>query len=186
MSIDKTPPTTTSDLPGWTNRLSVTVTLTPRDHLSGADATYWQLDGGRIQQGTSVTISSGGIHTVTLCSVNRVWHVVEPSTVEFKIDRTPPVVRPQRPGASIGDDESLSFAGVPPATNCSALDARSGVEGECTVSGDGTEVGSCTLTAVTRDRVGQTALLTIRYSVLRWTLLGFFLRAHRQVEAAAA
>jgi hypothetical protein len=96
------------------------------------------------------------------------------NTAEVKIDRTPPAITLQWPGGSISDGQSFFYGDVPPAPTCSATDALSGVNGGCTVSGYGTAVGSYTLTAQAADNAGNVASITIRYTVLPWTLRGFY------------
>ena len=55
----------------------------------------------------------------------------------------------------------------------SGPDTTSGPAG-CTVSGYGTAVGNHTLTATARDNAGNTTTASRRYTVLAWTLRGFY------------
>jgi len=175
IKIDLTPPVTASDAPpGWTNNAGVTVNLSATDNLSGVAQTYWQLDGGSTQTGTTITVSGEGIHSLTFWSVDNADNVEGAKSAEVKIDRTPPQITLQWPGASISDGQSFYFGDVPPAPTCLASDALSGVNGGCTVSGYGTSIGSYTLIATAADNAGNVSSETIRYTVLPWTLRGFY------------
>src|SRR5262249_28457641 len=62
---------------------------------------------------------------------------------------------------------------VPAAPTCTASDALSGPDG-CAVTGYGTGVGPHTLTATAHDKAGNQKLETRSYTVLAWTLKGFY------------
>ena len=65
IKIDRTAPLTAASAPGrWLNQ-SVTVTLAATDNLSGAAATYYAVDGGQTQSGTSVQFSAEGVYALT-------------------------------------------------------------------------------------------------------------------------
>src|SRR4029077_18069412 len=67
--IDRTQPVTSIDAPAdWVNT-NQTLTLTPRDNLSGVAETHYTVDGGAVQTGTSVRIITEGDHTVAFWSV---------------------------------------------------------------------------------------------------------------------
>ena len=84
------PPTTTDDAPtGWVNK-DVTVTLTVSDNGSGVGGTYYMVDGGAEQQGTSIIITDEGTHTLTYWSVDKKSNAESPHTVIVKIDKTAP------------------------------------------------------------------------------------------------
>jgi hypothetical protein len=90
--IDTTAPSTTADAPtGWQNT-SVTVALTPSDNLSGVAATYYTVDGGNAQPGTSVAIGTEGVHTLAFWSVDYAGNVEQHQTVQVKIDKTNPTI----------------------------------------------------------------------------------------------
>jgi hypothetical protein len=92
LRIDRTAPATTASAPaGWSNA-PVTVTLHPVDALSGVDATYYTVDGGTQQAGTSIAISSEGTHTISYWSVDNAGNTEPANAVSVMIDQTPPQV----------------------------------------------------------------------------------------------
>ena len=100
VKIDKRPPTTSaSALASW-NNVDVAVQLTAGDNLSGVKSTHYKLDGGDPQAGTSVpTISAEGVHTLEYWSVDNADNEESHTTIQVKIDKTPPSITPaQSPG----------------------------------------------------------------------------------------
>ena len=60
---------------------------------------------------------------------------------------------------------------------CEAVDEEGGFgldENGCVVAGYSTDVGEHTLTATAQDKAGNTATKEIHYSVLAWTIKGFY------------
>jgi hypothetical protein len=77
---------------------------------------------------------------------------------------------------------SITFTGVPESVvfddpvgpfGCTAQDATSGLA-SCTVSGGGGSVGTHTVTATATDNAGNSATRSTTYTVLPWTLHGFY------------
>ena len=70
--VDVRRPLTTDDAPLAPSSGDVTVHLTAADQagLSGVAATWWSLDGGTWQQGTSVPVSGAGLHWIAYYSVD--------------------------------------------------------------------------------------------------------------------
>ena len=68
---------------------------------------------------------------------------------------------------------SYYFGSVPLAPTCAANDAISGLHG-CVVSGYSTAVGPHTLFATATDNAGRTATASSSYTVLAWTVSGFY------------
>ena len=86
------------------------------------------------------------------------------------VDTTPPSI------TWIGGPEdggSYYFGSVPAASTCTASDLVSG-NVNCTVTGYSTAVGTPTLTASATDGAGNTATDSRSYTVLAWTLGGFY------------
>jgi hypothetical protein len=85
-------------------------------------------------------------------------------------DTTPPVIKVS---SAISDGQQFYFGDVPSAPTCTATDIVSDNVG-CKVSGYATTVGPQTLTFTATDNAGNTATQTIKYTVLAWTLKGFY------------
>lgn len=85
-------------------------------------------------------------------------------------DATPPVITWV---SDIEDGDAFYYGFVPGEPTCTAWDDVDG-EVECTVTGYGTTVGEHTLTATASDSSGNTATETRTYTVLAWTLSGFY------------
>ncbi|MFW5470292.1 PxKF domain-containing protein [Knoellia sp. CPCC 206435] len=68
---------------------------------------------------------------------------------------------------------SYYFGSVPAAGTCEASDALSGPDG-CAVTGYGTTVGAHTLSATAKDKAANSTTEQRDYTVLAWTLRGFF------------
>ena len=92
MNIDSTSPKTTVTAPaGWTNQ-SVTVSFSATDNLSGVKATWYSLDGAAAQSGSSLTISTEGVHSLAFWSEDFAGNVESARNVAVKIDLTPPTI----------------------------------------------------------------------------------------------
>jgi len=133
--IDAAAPATSDDAPaGWRNT-GTTVTLTPKDLLSGMEGglagTTFEIDGGAPQAGTSVHIaaptdhSGDGAHVITYRSTDAVGNREADKTATVLVDTLPPVTRddivagppahtdPFRVTLSAVDDNgTLDFSGV--------------------------------------------------------------------------
>jgi Bacterial Ig-like domain/Thrombospondin type 3 repeat len=71
------------------------------------------------------------------------------------------------------DGGNYYFGSVPAAPTCDATDILSGPNG-CSVAGYSTAVGPHTMTATAHDKAGNDGVETRSYTVLAWTLKGFF------------
>lgn len=120
---EPTSPTTTDDAPtGWANH-DVTVHLTARDGGSGVGGTYYNVDNGADQKGTSVTFADEGKHRLTYWSVDRNGYAESPHTVVVRIDKTAPVISVKtNPSALWPANHNL----VPVQADVAAHDALSG------------------------------------------------------------
>ena len=167
INIDKTDPTASGSAApaansnGW-NNTDVTVSFSGSDGLSGVDfcsapVTLSAEAAGQSASGTCTDKAGNVSATATASGIN--------------IDKTAPDVSlvggPQ-------EGQSYYFGSVPAAPTCSASDTLSGLDGSCTVSGYGTVVGTHTVTANAGDLAGNSASATATYTVLAWTLNGFY------------
>jgi hypothetical protein len=91
----------------------------------------------------------------------------------FKVDRKAPT-NIAFVGGGITDGGSYYFGFVPAGpTGCTADDGGSGFA-SCNVSGGGTSVGPHSYVATATDNVGNLDTATMSYTVLAWTLSGFY------------
>ncbi|HTM31032.1 MAG TPA: PxKF domain-containing protein [Vicinamibacterales bacterium] len=170
--VDKTAPApsaiTQLPLPnaaGWNNS-DVAVTWTWGDAASGVDAV--QCTNSRTSSG------EGGAIAVSATCADRAGNSAL-STASVKVDKTSPSVSLV---AGPSDGQTYNFGSVPPAPGCSALDALSGLEGACVVSGYSAALGTHTVTASAVDRAGNAGTASVTYTVssvaTAWTLSGFY------------
>ena len=93
-------------------------------------------------------------------------------TVTIKRDATKPEITVNN---GISNGAEFYFGDVPNAPTCDATDATSGVNSNgCQVSGYSTAVGSHTLKFTAKDNAGNTAEEQRSYTVLPWTIKGFY------------
>lgn len=169
VKIDKTKPTisaaatTSPNGNGW-YKDDVTVDFTCTDSLSGIAA--GACPGDEVLSTEGATVSS----TSQTVSDNAGNVSVPSNVVTVSIDKTGPGINWT---GGINDGDSFYFGSVPAAPTCSATDALSGPDG-CAVSGYSALVGSHTLTATARDKAGNETKETRQYTVLAWTLRGFY------------
>ena len=167
IDVDKTAPTIefASRLPaantfGWNNS-AVTVTWNCDDDLSGV-----------VSPTDEDTVSIEGVDQMAngLCA-DLAGNTASASYGNIDIDLTDPYDISWLGGPEAGASYYYGF--VPPAPTCDAEDDLSLLD-ICTVTGYGTGVGSHTMTATAFDRAGNDATATRSYSVLAWTLRGFY------------
>lgn len=137
------------------------------DATSGLPPSFvnpWVVSSGTAE-GSAVTVASG---TVSDNAGN-----VAPSidSAAFAIDLTDPTGLAFVGGPADGGE--YYFGQVPAAPTCTAEDAVSGLA-SCSVTGYSSAVGTHVLTATATDNAGRTATATRSYTVLAWTLSGFY------------
>jgi hypothetical protein len=170
IDIDKTKPTisaaaaTSPNGAGWYNS-DVTVQFTCNDALSGipsgaCPANQVLNTEGLAVSSTAQTVTDAADNTSDLSNV-----------VTVKIDKiAPSVALVDGPANSA----SYYFGFVPASPTCSASDGLSGLAGACSMSGYSTAVGTHTVTASASDNAGNSASASATYTVLDWTLRGFY------------
>ncbi len=188
ISWDKTAPTIT-DLGATTSpngngwyKANVTNKFAASDTLSGlssgcianfplvtdtTDASYGKYVESKTTsgEGGAVTVNSDSCTDVAGNSASAL------TSASFQIDKTAPTVSLVDGPA---DGASYYFGSVPAAPTCSASDGLSGLDGSCSTSGYSTAVGSHTVTATAKDQAGNVATDSHSYTVLAWTLSGFY------------
>ena len=92
IQIDKTPPVTTA--PGTAEYVGAAeFVLSASDSRSGVVQTYWRLDGGALQTGRTVRITSPGSHTITYYSTDRAGNTESANSYLFSLKPAPDVIR---------------------------------------------------------------------------------------------
>jgi hypothetical protein len=91
---DTTPPTTTSDAKSSYNYGSATITLTATDDgTSGVKNTYYRINGGAAQTGTTVSIATNGTYTLTFWSEDWSGNIEAETDVTFTVASGPGTIR---------------------------------------------------------------------------------------------
>jgi hypothetical protein len=167
VKIDKTAPTASASASpaansnGWNNS-NVTVSFSGSDALSGLAS----CDANVVLSAEAAGQSASGTCT------DKAGNVSTPATKSgINIDKTVPSVSLVGGPASGG---SYYFSSVPAAPTCSASDILSGLDGSCSVSGYSGAVGPHTITTSAMDKAGNSASASASYTVLAWTLNGFY------------
>jgi hypothetical protein len=119
------------------------------------------------------SITEDQFETSYSCSATSDGGSAGPVEVKIKRDATAPTIT--WGAGSPADGASYYFGDAIPTADCTADDATSGVNADgCEVTGGGTAVGSHTLTAKATDHAGNETIETRTYTVLAWTLDGFY------------
>lgn len=148
---------------GWYTS-DVAIDWTVEDALSGAGSATGCAD-------TKLTADTTGV-TLTCDAADLAGNTATQTTTLVQRDATAPEVTWDNGGPSNGG--AYYFGTVPAAPGCSATDATSGLAGPCAVTGYGTGVGTHTLSASAVDNAGNRTTQTRTYTVLAWTLRGFY------------
>jgi len=168
------PTTTLTWSPAEPNGNNGWYTTAPAFTLQATDAfavasTQYRVDGGpwTTYPGTPVTVDKDGTVRVEFRSTDTSGNVEEPKAATVKVDTVAPTAKF---ATTIGE---VYFGAVPPAPACTASDDLSGPAG-CVVSGYSTEVGTHILLATATDAAGNVGTAVQSYTVLPWTLKGFY------------
>jgi hypothetical protein len=136
-------------------------------HFAGVDG----LSGIDFCDADVVLSSEGAGQSASGTCTDKAGNVSSPASVTgIEIDKTNPTLAWDGGPA---DGSSHYFGSVPPAPTCTAADALSGPD-TCVVTGYATTVGPHTMTAKAKDKAGNTYGEQRSYTVLAWTLTGFF------------
>lgn len=166
IKVDKTAPTVTGvKSPADPDGLArwyispVTVTWVCDDSLSGVASVS-----------DPSTLGEGADQNVSGTCTDSAGNSTSATVSDIDVDLTAPSITWVGGPA---DGGSYYFGQVPAAGACTASDALSG-PGDCTVSGYSTAVGTHTLTATAYDLAGNVTTESRTYTVLAWTLSGFY------------
>lgn len=167
VKVDKTAPTASASASpaananGW-NNTDVIVSFSGSDGLSGIES----CEAAVVLSGEGAAQSASGTCT------DKAGNASAAATASgINIDKTSPTVALVGGPAQSG---TYYFGFVPAQPTCDASDTLSGLVGACVVSGYGTEVGAQTVTATATDRAGNSNVDSHSYTVLAWTLNGFY------------
>jgi hypothetical protein len=147
---------------GWYTS-NPTVTFTCADSGSGINTCV--VDG---QTTASRTLGEGADQSVSGTATDWAANTAAATVGNIDVDLTNPTATFD---GSLGGP--IYFGSVPSAPTCTAADLLSGPNG-CDVTGYSTAVGTHTLTATASDKAGRTGTSTLQYTVLPWTLKGFY------------
>ena len=115
-----------------------------------------------------VTLVEGAGQSVTGAATDRAGNTATASVSGIDIDTTAPTV-----ALLGGPTGSYQYGSNPAAPSCYATDALSGIA-SCVVTGGGTTVGDHSYLATATDTAGNTSTSRVAYTVLAWTLKGFY------------
>ncbi len=168
INIDKTVPFASAsaspgpNVNGW-NNTNVTVSF------SGVDGTGSGID---FCDPAVVLSSEGTGQSASGTCTDKAGNVSASAAASgIKIDKTAPTSISFVGGPAAGG--SYYFGSLPAAPTCTADGAISGLA-SCAVTGYSTAVGPHTMTATATDNAGNQATATQSYTVLAWTLSGFY------------
>jgi hypothetical protein len=92
IKIDRHAPSTVATAPSGWQSSDVSVKLSASDNLSGVAGTYYTVDDGAQQTGTTVSITSEGTHTVSYWSVDKAGNTETAGTATVLVDKTAPTI----------------------------------------------------------------------------------------------
>ena len=146
---------------GWWNTASgaPTVTYTCADALSGVASCT-----------APYTFGEGADQSHTGAAMDNAGNSASAGVSDIDVDLTAPTLTWN---GGPEDGATYYFGFVPAAPTCDAADALSGPNG-CTVAGYSAALGNHTMTATAYDMAGNSYAETRAYSVLAWTLKGFY------------
>jgi len=152
-----------ADHNGWFNA-SVGWATSGSDGTSGIDVcstgTYSGPDGTGLTVSGTCTDNAGNV-SAAAASAGFDYDETNPTNVTFV-------------GGGISEGGSYYYGSVPSGpTGCTADDATSGFD-RCEVTGGGTTVGTKSYVATAYDNAGNSDQATRSYTVLAWTLMGFY------------
>lgn len=131
IKIDWTAGTVQSSLSGTLGNLGyyttpVQVILAASDNVSGVANSFYRIDGGNTNQyNGAFTVSTDGLHAIDYWTTDRAGNTSTTSTVNFKIDRTPPVTQVSFANNFLGNDGWYRGSVQ---ISMSATDSQSGVQ----------------------------------------------------------
>jgi hypothetical protein len=148
-------------------KADVTVTFTCAD-TPGSGIQSCLADG---ESGPAKTLGEGANQSVGGTATDWAGNTNTDTASGISIDKTAPSVSLVG-GPANGGTYYYNF--VPSSPSCNASDLLSGLDGTCSVTGYDTTLGSHTVTATATDMAGNQNSASATYTVLAWTLNGFY------------
>lgn len=176
---DKAGNTTTVTTSGI-NIDSVDPTISSTLDPAGANAGGWYATDVRVgftclDAGSGIATCAGGTtlvegkdQSLTGTATDRAGNTATVTVSGINIDTTAPTV-----ALLGGPTGSYQYGNNPAAPSCYATDTLSGIA-SCVVTGGGTTVGDHSYLATATDKAGNTSTSKLAYTVLAWTLKGFY------------
>ncbi|GHH99991.1 fibronectin type III domain-containing protein [Neobacillus kokaensis] len=158
VKIDTTAPETVSNVADKWYQSEVSVELKATDDLSGADKTYYSINGSEFTEGTAFTVKDEGINEVSFYSIDKAGNIEKAKTVALKLDKTAPTVSfPLAKEQELGSMITLDYT---------ANDNLSGIAVEkVTLNGKTYQKGD----KITLDQPGTNKLLVTVTDAAGWT-----------------
>jgi hypothetical protein len=166
VKLDKTGPSASLSAAGTlgdNNWYTSNVTISTSGSDSISDPTTCTADQSQTTDTASATFNGSCTNDAGLST--------DAASLTIKRDATAPTSISFVGGPDAGG--SYYFGSVPSAPTCTADGAISGLA-SCVVSGYATTVGSQTMTATAKDNAGNVGTASRSYTVLAWTLTGFY------------
>ncbi|MFS0864945.1 OmpL47-type beta-barrel domain-containing protein [Fredinandcohnia sp. 179-A 10B2 NHS] len=133
VKIDKTAPSTTSNVVNTWNNKDVQVELTATDNLSGVEKTFYSVNGSEYVEGTSFTVNNEQVNEVSFYSLDHAGNQEEVQTLQVKIDKTKPVTTSNVTNTWLKDDFTIDLTAT---DNLSGIaDTIYSINGKGSVSG---------------------------------------------------
>lgn len=165
-AVDQEPPSTQIiGAKAWSN-LPLTLTLEADDlGGSGVAATYFQVDGGLVQTGATITIAApvdhanDGVHTIRFYSTDRAGNIEPPRELVVGIDTRAPTI-----SSAATPEGTNGWWQTPVTVGFTCTDDRSGIE-LCSEDVLVAEEGIRTIEGVGQDAAGNSARTTVELKI---------------------
>jgi hypothetical protein len=161
-NIDKIVPITSDDATGLWGNQDVTVNFSSHDLGLGVASTYYTINGGTQQIGSSVTLSAEGIYTLMYWSIDKAGNVEDQRTAAVKIDKTAPAISFTGNLNAYTIDQNINIS-------CSVVDVLSGLHStnchNIVGPASGFAIGNNSYTFTATDNVGNVSTSTISFTI---------------------
>lgn len=176
-SSDKTPPTTEDDYTGTWHTADFVITLTSMDDVSGVNATYYRVDGGKIksvQTDGQPYITKEGYSKLEYWSVDGVGNEETHHILIPKLDKNPPMISitsPSNGSEKRSSSVTITWIGADTGSGidhyeiCLEQGSWITVGTETTYVSDGLNDGNHTVTVLAVDEIGASQASSVSFIV---------------------